>query len=481
MARASAAAGSRAADVVVVGAGFAGLSAAAALAARGLRVRVLEARGRLGGRASTYLDKGTMEWIDNGQHVLAGCYRDTFAFLDRIGASANVFLQPSLDVPFIDELGRHSRLRCPSWRSPWHLIGGVLQWRAVGWSDRLALARVLRVVRGMRRSTEPACTTERGRASRETVEQWLIRHRQPARLRALLWEPLALAALNQDVRIAGAAPFLRVLIEMFGPESRDAALAFPVVPLDRLFAEPARRFIEARAGEVCLNSLARVIVEDGHVSGVEVRGERTTACHVVAAVPWFDVANVLRGAEGPLSSLMATVSAMRPSPIVTVNVWFDRPVLETPFVGLPGRVMQWVFDKGAIWREGGASASNGSADNAGERIAHLSLVSSGADASLRASNEALIQLATEELRESLPRARQATLVRATVVREPRATFSLALDQPQRPGTTTPVVGLWLAGDWIDTGLPGTIESAVVSGHRAAEAVCATLSRVLEGR
>ena len=92
---------------------------------------------------------------------------------------------------------------------------------------------------------------------------------------------------------------------------------------------------------------------------------------------------------------------------------------------------------------------------------------------MRASNEELISLAEKELRESLPRARDARLVRATVVREAQATFSLALDQPARPGTETPVRGLWLAGDWVDTGLPATIESAVVSGHRAARAVCDT--------
>ena len=452
-------------EVVVIGAGFAGLSAAAALAAEGLRVRVLEARGRLGGRASAHFDKASGEWIDNGQHVLAGCYYDTFAFLDRIGASRNVFVQPSLDVPFIDEQGKASRLRCPRWPSPWHLIGGVFRWSGIGWSDRIALGRVLRAAKAMRRDqARGRVSAERERAAGETVDQWLARHGQPARLRTLFWEPLAVAALNQDVRVAGAASFVRVLIEMFGPDPRGASLAFPVVPLDRLFADPAKAYIEARGGEVRMHSLARVIVEDGRVAAVEVRGERMPVSRVIAAVPWFDVPQLVRGADRELSSLMATVGAMRTSPIVTVNVWFDRPVLDTPFVGLPGRVMQWVFDKSAIWGEG-LSAS---------RIAHLSLVSSGAEAVVRASNEELIALAEKELRESLPRARDARLLRATVVREAQATFSLALDQPARPGAGTAVKGLWLAGDWVDTGLPATIESAVVSGHRAARAVCDTL-------
>jgi uncharacterized protein with NAD-binding domain and iron-sulfur cluster len=119
--------------------------------------------------------------------------------------------------------------------------------------------------------------------------------------------------------------------------------------------------------------------------------------------------------------------------------------------------MQWVFDKRQAF---GASAS------------HLSLVSSGAAALSDRRNDELIAAAHAEVVEAFPRARTARLLRATVIREPRATFSLAPGQPRRPETVTPVRGLYLAGDWIDTGLPATIESAVRSGHRAGDAASA---------
>jgi zeta-carotene desaturase len=117
--------------------------------------------------------------------------------------------------------------------------------------------------------------------------------------------------------------------------------------------------------------------------------------------------------------------------------------------------MQWVFDKRALF---------------GESSSHLSLVSSGAVAWVNRSNQELIELALDELKAALPPVRSATLRRAVVVREKRATFSVAPGQPRRPPTRTPIPGLFLAGDWIDTGLPATIESAVVSGHAAADAV-----------
>ena len=152
---------------------------------------------------------------------------------------------------------------------------------------------------------------------------------------------------------------------------------------------------------------------------------------------------------------------MASSPIATVNLWFDRPVLDEPFVGLPGRVMQWVFDKRTL---------------VGGSTSHLSLVSSGADAIVQLPNDQLTALAHSELLDALAPVRRARLLRSTVVRERQATFSLAPGQPDRPSTHTPVSGLFLAGDWIDTGLPATIESAVRSGHRAADAA----SRALRG-
>jgi predicted NAD/FAD-dependent oxidoreductase len=139
-------------------------------------------------------------------------------------------------------------------------------------------------------------------------------------------------------------------------------------------------------------------------------------------------------------------------PIVTVNLWYDRRVMDDVFVGLPGRQMQWVFDKRLAF---------------GRESSHLSLVSSGAIGLTAMTKDALVALAADEVTAALPAARGARLTHATVIREKQATFSLAPGQPARPGTLTPIDGLYLAGDWIDTGLPGTIESAVLSGHRAA--------------
>jgi squalene-associated FAD-dependent desaturase len=441
-------------DVVVVGGGFAGLSAGAMLAEQGARVTVLDARPQLGGRATAFADRQTGELVDNGQHVMFGCYEATLDFLDRIGARANVRMQPSMEIAYLDILGRRSVLRCPPIPSPLHLLAGVLDWDALPWRERIGAMKLAGPLRRARAELRKSGTVSADPAG--TVSQWLLAHGQGPKIRTWLWEPLAVAALNQAPEVASAAPFLRVVAQMFGPERTASALVLPTKPLHQMYAEPARDFIRARGGDVRVNALARVVTAEGRVRAVDVRGERIETNTVVSAVPWFALKTLFGGAPPPeLETIFTAAGGMDSMPIVTVNLWFDRRVMEEPFVGLPGREIQWVFDKRMAF---------------GGEASHLSLVSSGATKLAALGSDELTAIALKEMREALPAARNAALVRATVIREKQATFSLAHGQPERPGCRTPLGGFYLAGDWTDTGLPGTIESAVLSGHTAARVV-----------
>jgi squalene-associated FAD-dependent desaturase len=442
------------ADVIVIGGGFAGLSAAVRLTRDGARVLVLEARSRLGGRATAFTDRQTGELVDNGQHVLVGAYTDSFAFLREIGAGENVRLQPSLAVTMIDREGRRSRFTCPALPSPFHLAAGVFDWDALGWRDRWSILRMATPLKIAKRALRPGARAIAASPG-ETVEGWLVRNGQTPRLREMFWEPLALAALNQPIDRAAAPVFTRVLAEMFGSDPAAAAIALPTRPLHLMYAEPARRYIEARGGSVRTGAAAKLRIEDDAVRSVEAAGERWTVDAVISAVPWFALPDLVDRPVPSLEPILDRARRTEASPMVTVNLWFDRQVIDEPFIGLPGRAMQWVFDKRAAF---------------GSDTSHLSLVSSGASSLIDLTNDALIAHTHQELVAAIPSIRAARLVRATVIREPRATFSLAPGQPERPGTVTPVRGLFLAGDWVETGLPATIESAVRSGHLAAHAL-----------
>jgi squalene-associated FAD-dependent desaturase len=423
-------------DVVVVGGGFAGLSAATSLAANGARVLVLEARPSLGGRASSFTDPATREPVDNGQHILAGAYYETFAFLQRIGAMDGVRMQDALELDIVDPGGRRSRFTCPRLPSPLHLLGGLLRWPALGWGDRLAALRM-----GLRRKPAP----------HETVRQWLQALGQTPRLIALLWEPLAVAALNQPIDAAAASSFAIVIDRIL--ETRAASsLGLAVTPLGDLYATPARSFIEARGGAVRTGRSAVIGAWPAASLSVRSGDHEIWPRAVICAVPWYGLRAAFWPEPPPLSAVFAAADATPASPIVTVNLWLDRDVTRGAFIGLPGRALQWAFDKRVLFGDGAT---------------HLSLVSSGAEAVVARPNDELVALAIEELRSACPEARDAALRRAVVVRERKATFSVAPGMPPRPGVRTAIPGLYLAGDWIGNDLPATIEGAVTSGHAAA--------------
>ena len=428
-------------DAAIAGAGFAGVAAAVALAKAGRRVLLIEARGHLGGRAATLVDRATGEPVDNGQHVMFGCYVQTLALLDELGQRDAVMVQPALHVPFIGPDGARRDLRCANLPAPLNLAAGLLRWRAIDMRERARAARLaLSLVRGA--NPHPA----------ETVSAWLARMGQTRRLRGWLWEPLAVAALNEAPDVAAASMFAPVLRELFTGGRQASSLVLPRVPLGDLYAEPARAYLAARGGVVHTGRPARVSVADG---GFSVRAGETR-WHVpalISAVPWHQLAALFDGGVPPaLEPIAADAARMEPVAIVTVNLWYDRPVLDTPFVGLIGRTAQWVFDRRAI---------------AGDSASHVSVITSAASGLSEHDDPAIVALITADLRAALPRAGDARVTRATVIREKQATFSVKPGSPARPGERTPVPGLFLAGDWLRTGLPGTIEGAVRSGNQAA--------------
>jgi hydroxysqualene dehydroxylase len=449
-------------DAIVIGGGCAGFAAATALAHSGARVLVLEARPGLGGRATAFTDPETGERVDNGQHVLMGCYTETLALLARIGASDRVRWQSGLRIPMYDRAGHHSVLSLPSLPPPLHLLAGVLAWDALTWSERLSVLKIGSKIRPSASSERSAFAAVEPRLRRDrlgvSVRAWLEQHGQAPRLCELLWEPLALAALNQSIDQAEASLFIGVLERVFGPDPAAAALVLPAVPLDQMYAEPAREWLVERGHAVRVNAPARVLVDGTRVRGVRIRDEVIEAPIVISTVPWHGLRALFDQAPPQLEQTIADAEALGSLPIVTVNLWFEDAVMHEPLLGLPGRDFQWIFDRRAI---------------VGGDASHLSLISSGAETMVSRTNEELAAIALREVREALPGTRASRLRKSLAVREKRSTFSLAPDAPPRPRTETAIKGLLLAGDWIETGLPATIESAVLSGHLAAQAATET--------
>jgi hydroxysqualene dehydroxylase len=426
-------------DAIVAGGGFAGLSCAAALAAGGRRVLVLEKKPHLGGRAFSFKDPETQTVVDNGQHLFMGCYRETRRFLKLIGTEDLLAFSPAIRVDYADADGGRDRLTCPTFLpSPLHLAAGVAGLKGLGWGDKLRLGRLT-----------PALKKPDWEAlDRVTVRSWLDSLGQTRRAQERFFDPIALGALNDDPAVAAATGFAQVLRRIFFTDVESTRLGISSVGLSDLYTGAAQRFIEARGGAVRCSAKTAALFEaidrpEGRHAGVRLEsGEEFWAPAVVSTLPPWDLAKL--GVNGPWEDL-------KPAPIVSLTLWLDRPVIEEPLVGMLGTEIQWAFKKGD-----------------GRQLA---LVISGAHRHVSWDPKALLDVAQRDMSRCFPSFKLAKILRWKAIKEPFATLSPAPGaeaKRPRPGLYRP--GLYLAGDWTRTDLPATIESACVSGHKVAEAI-----------
>lgn len=428
----------------VLGGGVAGLTAAFGLAERGFAVELLESRRQVGGRAFATLDRATGRWLDNGPHVMLGCYRGMRALLARLGTTDGFQQDRTLRLAYRFAGGRVTALSLSSLPVPLAMPAALLRLDvpfAVRW----------RALAGMTRAPF-------GAPAAMTLADWLARRRQTGAPDALLWRPLCRAIMNVEPEQASARDYLAALREAFLGSARTAAFWLPKRPWSELLAEPAPAAL-ARAG-VRLSTGARVVgldVDGGRVAAVALgdgaRREVGAGDLVVSALPWF----ALRALAPP--GLTADTGALVSSPIVTANFLLppDRPALaaDGPVVALvDGAPFHFVLRR------------------PGEDVRQFALLSGG-DKSLDGRGvDEIAALATQQLRRFHPDFDGAATVR--IRKEQHATFVASPGSASRRPAPGPLPGgapnLMVCGDWTATGLPATLEGAVRSAERLLQLV-----------
>ncbi len=433
---------------MVVGGGVAGFAAATALAEAGREVLLLESTAAGGGRARSFVDRRTGDAIDNGQHALMGCYDEFLRLLSRLGTRQALY-ESELRIPLCDPAlpspsARTAAIEAVRLPAPLHFAARPAALRHLSLRERLAA-----LVAGQR------LVWRYGPASAPdvTVAAALDALGQSARARHALWDPLVWATLNADPERASA----RLLAAVVGRAllaSRDGSrFLLPALPLSELYVEPGRKYLEARGGAVRTRAAVdTVCVEGGRSVGVRVDGERIDADAVILAVPPPALQRLAIPGVSPHASLA------KATPIVSVTLWLDRDPGGPPFLGLLGCDTQWIFQVDRI---------HGRRSAGGHRLA---CVRSGAEAWEDVPRPEIAAAVLRDARRALPGMANVRVLHDLVVTEHAATLAPDPElQPLRPGCRTVVEGLFLAGDWIDTGLPATLESAALSGHRAATA------------
>ena len=439
--------------IVVLGGGLSGLAAACHLLDSGYPVTLIEKRPFLGGRAFSFSDPETHSQVDNGQHVFLGCCERYIAFLKMLGTFEKTHLQPRLDLPVLDKGGRYGRLTSWPLPAPFHLLPSFLKYPHLGVRDKLlTLYGFVRIRLADRK---------RPQYENQSFYRWLKEHHQTERAIDGLWNLIILPTLNDNVRDVSAAMAIMVFQEGVLKGRGGANIGYSRVGLSELMGEAARSYIHERGGALLLGrSVSGILCDGEHVAGVELTGgEVVRGDAYLSALPYDALVQTIPTdvvERGPLSS----VRGLSSSPIVNVHIWYDRPVMDDEFVAVLHSPLQWVFNKSLIL------GSNGM-----EQGQYVCVSLSGAWKYIHQPKEELQHLFLAAMAEAFPRASDARVEKVLVVKQEQATFRcLPGVAAHRPSVIALLENLYLAGEWTDTGWPSTMEGAVRSGLRAAQAV-----------
>jgi len=451
-------------SVIVIGGGLAGLSSGVALASAGYRVTLIEKRPFLGGRATSYvLPSG--EHIDNCQHVTLGCCTNLEDFYQRAGAADKIRYYDDLNFAAPD--GRRGRMRSSPLPAPLHFVPSFATFPLLSWADKGAIGRLMILI--TRSAGRPRDLQAPG-GVRPNMLDWLRRHGQTEAAISRFWGVILVSALDEQLGRTDAQYGVDVFWKAFLANRSGYRVGIPTVPLAELY-DGCRAALEARGGAVRLRAAVRKfqIVADA-VAGVAFEsGETLQADHYIAAVPHDVLLELLPSELVECMPAFANLRNLHDSPITGVHFWFDRPVMSEPFLTLVDTSTQWIFNKTLLYgRRNGPPA-----DAAVASGQYLQLVISASSDLVQSSRQEIVDLCLREIRAVLPAAREARLVKSTVVKEVAATFSPEPGCDRwRPAAYSHVGGMFLAGDWTATGWPATMEGAVRSGYLAAEAILA---------
>jgi squalene-associated FAD-dependent desaturase len=439
----------RSRSVIVVGGGLAGIAASLALRRRGFAVQLIEARRRLGGRVGSFVDPVTEASVDYCQHVAMGCckgFRQLIQWLDQ-----EEHWEVHRQLHFYGPQGQYQRLSgIPVLPAPFHLAGWLLKWPGLTLSDRITIARGMLAIRAIQINSN---------SDDLIADTWLRKIRQSAGAIENFWRTIIVSALGEELHRVSLSAMAKVLQDGFLNDRQAYQLWIPKLPLGQLFGAMTETVLAARGVQTLLGTKVRCITSgDNEKVTVELSNQdHLQADALVIAVPWFRIAGLIPDSSNvTLLQIAKNAGKIESSPISGIHTWWDRPWLDTPHATIVGRLAQWVFSR--------PSEQTGPVDSH-----YYQVVISASRGLPGGSDEILKRQLHEDLAFVFPKVRSARLLRIQAVTDPQSVFSLT-PQCARLRPKSHVVGtrIWLAGDWVSTGWPATMESAVLSGMLAAE-------------
>lgn len=437
-------------SVTVIGGGIAGLSAAVFLKKKDFKVSIIEASPKLGGRAYSFFDKDKNQFFDNGQHILAGWYKNTFEYLKIIGSYNKLHFQRGLEVNFINTKKELYKLQCPDFEPPMNLLLGLLNFKAFDVKDKFSLKNIYGILK------------ENDFESKyENVRELLSGINQTENLMKYFWEPFVLAVFNTRLENVSAKVFMNVMKISF-KEKTNSTLVIPNINLNELLIDDAVKLFEANDAELIVEKrVTQIITNEEEPQKVEFlvleNGEKIFSDFYISAVPFFAFKKLFEAEIYNKNEFKSEL--LKTSSIVSIHIFLNEEIPEEMIphnsfgmTGLIDTVVQWVFKRSGT---------------------HLSLVISGADERqiTGMSNEDIFSLCLRDLTETIAGFENLKISDYKIIKEKRATFIPDYNSSDfRPDQRTRYKNFFIAGDWTNTGMPATIESAVTSGKICSELV-----------
>lgn len=414
---------------IIIGAGFAGLSAASFLAAGGFSAEVIEASPKPGGRAYSFFDEKFGFELDNGQHLLMGCYTETLRFMKLIGAYDNLIIQKSLAVNYIDSKGNKYFLKSSSLPYPLNLLSALLDFKALTFNERISVIKFFSRLPFRHNSS----------FKNLSVREWLCKEGMSFNTISSLWELIAVSALNTNIDKADAAMFYEILKRIFLNGNFSTKIIFPKYGLSKTYCRNAIEFIKKQNGNVSLSEkVVNLKIEKNKISEIHTSKRIIKDFDfVISSTPLYSAEKYLPGIENYIDKY----PPLNYSSIVSVHIKLKNNPLNERYYGFISSPVHWVFNK----KE------------------YITVVISDADYIVNKEKEEIFSIVITEIEKFLG-IREELFLEYRVIKEKRATFiPSGTISAKRPGFMTKIDNFFVAGDWINTGLPSTIESAVKSG------------------
>jgi len=419
---------------LIIGGGLAGLTAASILSSKKINVTLLESSPKLGGRTYSFTDKETDTEIDNGQHIMMGCYKETHSFLKLIGAENNFDYQKNLFIKFLDRNRNQFQISASSLFYPFNLLLSVINYDVLNAGDKFFFIFFLLKLPFISKNA----------LRKITVKEWLEKEEQSIKTIKGFWEILCVGALNTSLEKASASVFYDVLIAIFFKGNFASTIILPKYGLSKSIINPALLYIEKNGGEVILSEIVKeVVVKNQKV--VAIKSDKNIYDgfdFVICAIPLYALDKIIS------KETLDIDLELNYSTILNIHIWLSKDILQEKFYGLLDSPLHWVFVKDK----------------------HINIVISDADYLADKSKEEIYSFVFYELIQYTSILME-DIKRYKIIKEKRATFVPTIDiLAKRPDSKSGIKNLFLAGDWTNTGLPSTIESAVKSGRIAAQHV-----------